>query len=386
MPPVTSQANVSPNSRYRPVLLYVIKQAQLGGAPLHVLQLIQHFRQDYDVHLCVGDLDYLSEQAKTLEIPIYQLGSLQQDANFLSFIRMFGELNRLIQTVDADLVHFHSPLVNVVGRFVCRILGKQSVSTVHGWNFVPGLPWKRRLSSWILEFISVRLRQTIISVSEYDRLKGQKYLLLPSWRITVIHNGLPATIVNAPALIENDNKGANILMVARFTQQKNQRLLIDAVERLSSKNWMLTFAGDGETLEDIKRYAASKACAAQITFLGTVHDVPKLLKTADIFVLATHYEGLPLSIIEAMRSGLPIVANDVGGISELVRHDENGLLCPANSTDAMANALEALINTPKTRTQLGKTSQQRFSNEFTDTVMFEKTAKVYQRLLSKNKK
>ncbi|EEJ39686.1 glycosyltransferase, group 1 family protein, partial [Limosilactobacillus vaginalis DSM 5837 = ATCC 49540] len=115
-------------------------------------------------------------------------------------------------------------------------------------------------------------------------------------------------------------------MVARFSKQKDQETLIRAVKELPSDKYQLTFVGAGETLQQNQRLVSKFNLESNVKFIGFREDINKVLEKKDIFVLSTHYEGLPISIIEAMAYGLPVLATDVGGNSEMVKNNINGFL------------------------------------------------------------
>jgi glycosyltransferase involved in cell wall biosynthesis len=117
----------------------------------------------------------------------------------------------------------------------------------------------------------------------------------------------------------------------------------------------------------------------QINFLGDRTDVPQLLSQSQIFVLSTHYEGFPISILEAMRAGLPIVATDVNGIYEQVESGINGWLVPHQDSMALAKALSDLIESSAIRKRMGEMSRKKFLNEFNITKMIESVHDLYDR-------
>ena len=111
--------------------------------------------------------------------------------------------------------------------------------------------------------------------------------------------------------------------------------------------------------------------------LGARNDVPKLLKQADIFMLISDWEGLPLSILEAMRAGLPVIASDVGGVKEAVEDDVNGFLIPKGDAGLLKDRLISLLSSEELRLRMGKASRKKFQRGFTISQMVEKTISVY---------
>jgi glycosyltransferase involved in cell wall biosynthesis len=139
--------------------------------------------------------------------------------------------------------------------------------------------------------------------------------------------------------------------------------------------------GSGPELESSKALAKSLGIAEQVSFLGDRRDVPDLLARSQVFILSTHYEGLPISILEAMRAGLPVVATSVNGIPEEVEHGKTGLTVPHQDVQALADALSILINSPDKRNQMGKAGRHKFEQEFTVERMVNNTKTIYNQIL-----
>jgi glycosyltransferase involved in cell wall biosynthesis len=123
----------------------------------------------------------------------------------------------------------------------------------------------------------------------------------------------------------------------------------------------------------------------RVRILPAETNVGRLLMEAQLFVLSTHFEALPISILEAMRAGLPVIATDVGGIREAVIHERNGLLVPRADVPALRSALARLIAEPSQRLTMGTAGRQRWKEHFTATTMAARTIEVYNRALSKNR-
>ena len=128
--------------------------------------------------------------------------------------------------------------------------------------------------------------------------------------------------------------------------------------------------------------AAKLEIADRVTFLGLRRDVADILAGAHIFVLSTNWEGFPLSILEAMRAGLPVVASDIGGVSEAVRHDETGYLVAPQNVEQLEARLSHLLATPEKRAQLGRSARAVFEDEFTFERMAQQTFGVYRDIVN----
>jgi glycosyltransferase involved in cell wall biosynthesis len=165
-------------------------------------------------------------------------------------------------------------------------------------------------------------------------------------------------------------------MVARFIEGKDHDLLLRAFARIP-KGPRLRLVGDGPTRATVESLAHELGIQEQVDFLGNRDDVASLLATSDVFVLASRSEMLPISILEAMRAGLPVIASDVGGVGEAIAHNENGFLVPSGSVSALAQALTDLTNDHAIRLRMGQAGRQRFTRQFLSSSMQERTRRIY---------
>ena len=169
------------------------------------------------------------------------------------------------------------------------------------------------------------------------------------------------------------------LTVARFTAQKDHATLIQAAGAVLARHpeVRFLFAGDGPLLDDCRAYAETSGVANAVGFLGQRDDVPDLLCAADFFVLPSRFEGLPLSILEAMAAGLPVVSTRVGGTDEVVVEGETGYLVAAGDADQLAGAIIEVVGALDKGASLGAAGRERFHNCFTAARMVSETMRVY---------
>jgi glycosyltransferase involved in cell wall biosynthesis len=175
-----------------------------------------------------------------------------------------------------------------------------------------------------------------------------------------------------------------IVMVARFASQKDHATLLQALSGLLRMKWSLLLVGEGQFESQVRTQLAALGLSGRVRILPAETNVAQLLMEAQIFVLSTHFEALPISILEAMRAGLPVVATDVGGISESVREGETGLLTRHGDVGHLRDALARLIGNPAQRQALGAAGNQLWRAQFTASQMAARTVEVYQRALGAN--
>lgn len=362
------------------VLLYIITISDLGGAQKNVYDLITFFCKHYEVHLATGSSGPLTEDVSALGLPVHFIPNLTRN------IRLFGDFNAvkecisLINIIKPDIVHAHSSKAGMVARIAGWISKVPIVFTAHGWGFTPGTPKARQMAALIVEKLLASLSAKIICVSENDRQLALSYGVGNHRSLTVVRCGID----NISVILANPlQQPPRLIMVARFNEQKDQSTLLKAIAQLKN-SIRLDLVGSGCSLEDCKALAQSLGIADRVFFLGDRRDVPDLLAQSQIFILSTHYEGLPISILEAMRAGLPVVATSVNGIPEEIEHAKTGLLVPRSDIKALTDSLSKLIESPELRQQMGKAGRQKFEQEFTVERMISETRAIYVQIL-KNK-
>jgi len=288
------------------------------------------------------------------------------------------ELRGLIRHVRPDLVHLHSSKAGFIGRIAAKSERVPAIFTAHGWAFSEGTPWKQKLLAIPLEAFASRLGGHIIAVSQYDYRLALRYRIESPHRMSVVHNGIP----DSP---ERANPGEDtipkIVMVARFAPQKDHALLLRALASLGDEPWELEFVGNGPLFKNIKRVADELNLQNRVRFLGARYDVSRILAESHIFVLTSNYEGFPISVLEAMRAGLPVVASDVGGTNEAVDEGRTGYLVPRGDLETLRERLRLLIKDPALRREMGNAGREKYERHFTVDRMLAETSKVYDLVL-----
>lgn len=175
-----------------------------------------------------------------------------------------------------------------------------------------------------------------------------------------------------------------VLTVARFTEQKGHRVLLDAMPMILERHPAVRFlwAGDGPLTRDLSSEVHARGLAEQVRLLGRRDDVGALLAAADLFVLPSLFEGLPLSVLEAMASGLPVVATRTCGTDEAVLDGVTGRLAPPGDDRALAAAVSDVLDNPERAAALGAAGRQRWLETFSATRMVQETAVVYEEILA----
>ncbi|RDK12122.1 glycosyltransferase family 4 protein [Cupriavidus lacunae] len=359
-----------------PRIAYLITNSEIGGAQAHVADLLRAMHGRAEVVVLAGGDGPLFDAARQAGVRTIRLPLLD---NALSPMRAIATLRQLMQAlrdIAPDLIHAHSAKAGALGRLAGWQLGIPVVYTVHGFGFKAAAPVRQRLASRIAEWLLAPLTSRLICVAEAERAMSES-LPIPSTRVTVVRNGIPDTSALATPACDM----RRIVMVARFAIPKRHDLLVRAFAQANLPDCELALAGEGPRLAATQQLAEALA-PGRISFPGNVQDIPALLASAQAFALISDHEGFPLSVLEAMRAGLPVIASDLPGIREQLDDGRCGLLIAGNNIDALTQALIQLADDPARRTTLGQTARDRWEQYFGLERMAQATWSVYQHALS----
>jgi len=357
------------------ILFVITRGDSIGGAQIHVRDVAAGAAtRGYRVAVAVGVPGPFLGLLIAAGIPFFLIRGLGRSVNPLADLKAIGAMRVLIRRWKPDLVACHTAKAGLVGRIAAWLVGVPSQYTVHGWQFAEGISAVQRLLVLLTETLLSRITRTIITVSDYDRMLALRFQVAPPRKVVTVHNGM----ANLPLPPRTSGDGTvRLIMVARFQPQKDHGTLFTALDRLQALPWSLHLVGDGPDMVRWQTWVEGKSWGSRVVFHGLSHDVPGLLSQSDIFILASRWEGFPLSILEAMRAGLPVVASDVGGVAEAVVEGRTGALVPAQDAEALAGALTPLLNDSNLRREWGRRGRERFEAEFTFQAMMDKTEQVW---------
>ncbi len=367
------------------IVQLVTRMDEPGGAQIHVRDLsLALNRLGHDVHLLSGSIYPVFKEIDQSQISYHYIKNLIRNIHPLKDLKAFMEIRAYIKRVGPDLVAVHSSKAGLIGRLAGRSLGVPTVFTAHGWAFTDGVSTKKRILYSILEKVAAKISSGIITVSHYDQNLALKNRIAPAGKIKVIHNG----VIDGDSSVRSvlDLQPPKLVMVARFAEPKNHPSLIKVLNEIRDYQWQMVFIGDGPLREKSEELVKNLGLSDRVIFLGNRSDVQELLSSYQIFVLMSKWEGLPLSILEAMRSGLPVVAANVGGVSETIIDGYNGYLIPNGQPAELVEKLLILITNPALRVKMGHNARQRYQEHFTFEKMFDETLSFYQKILRETKK
>jgi glycosyltransferase involved in cell wall biosynthesis len=299
---------------------------------------------------------------------------IERSFNLVRHARTFRRLVALFRREKFDIVHVHTPVASLIGRLAARRAGVPTVVyTAHGFYFHEGMPaWKRAIFI-LLEWLAGRVTDVLFTQAEEDAAAARRYHLCAGGRIAAIGNGVdparfhpaekPGERLALRKQLDTPAEAVVILMVGRLVAEKGYLELIRAMRETDAVLWIVgeRLPSDHASAIDhaLDEVARDPALKRRIRLLGYRDDVPALMRAADIFTLPSHREGMPRSIIEAMLSGLPVVATDIRGAREEVVPGVTGALVPLRDPQALATAFGRLAADPALRARQGAAGRAR---------------------------
>jgi glycosyltransferase involved in cell wall biosynthesis len=354
----------------------ITRSDSIGGGHIHIRDVALALRaRGGEPVVVVGGEGPFTEELRCRAIPYRSLRHLVRPIHPWHDAAAFFELRAVLRELRPDLVSTHAAKAGWLAALAAASLGIPCIQTTHGWSFTTGVPRVAAYCySWI-ERIGVLAADRVIAVCDYDRQLAVRYHVAPAQKVTTVHNGMPDI---APELRTTpEGSPVRLVMVARFETQKDHGTLLRALAGLRGRAWQLDLIGDGPDRAQIAALAQDLGIADRVHFLGARNDVAEHLARSQVFLLISRWEGFPRSILEAMRAGLPVVASDVGGVSESVVEFETGFLVPSGDVGALQSRLELLLGFPSLRRRLGRAGRARYEAQFTFDQMFERTASMY---------
>ncbi|HSB38404.1 MAG TPA: glycosyltransferase family 4 protein [Gaiellaceae bacterium] len=344
-----------PPSGRKPRLLVLITLSELGGAQTAVSLLLPGLVKQFEVTLAARGGGPLRAGAEAAGVPFVELRHVRRSINPWRDALALAELVRLCRRVRPDIVHAHSSKMGVLGRLAARLARVPvRVFTAHGWSFVAYTGLAGRLYL-LVERLMRPLTSAVVCVSEASRAQGLVARACNPARTVVIHNAVDVRSFGSRA---EANGPVRVVSVGRFAYPKDFSTLLEALERIGS-DCRAALVGEGPGLQEVTSGIVARGLSGRVELLGARGDVAGVLAASDIFVLSSRSEGLPVSILEAMAAGLPVVATDVGGVTEAVVDGETGLVVPPADPEALAAALERLVVDGGLRRRLGAAGRAR---------------------------
>jgi sugar transferase (PEP-CTERM/EpsH1 system associated) len=364
-------------------ILQLMTDSKIGGAEKVVLELAKRLNKDkFSVIICcLTEEGPIFNEAKKENIRIFALGI----RNKFCFLRAF-KLFKLLKDEKIDILQSHLFHANLLGRILGRIAGVRIlISTEHimGLESRPRI-WLNKLTSFLVD------RYIAISFGVADFLSAEAGI--SPLKITVVQNGIDLDKYAGVSLQDSDNLRASlgfgpadkvIGTVARLHKQKGHIFLLWAAKNVirAAPDAKLLIVGDGPLRSGLENMAVNLGIKNNVIFSGFRDDIAGIMRAIDLFVLPSLWEGLPLTILEAMAAKKPVIATKVGGVAEIVEDGITGVLVKPRDPNALAGAIIKLISDNQLREKMGDAGWRNFNEHFNAERMVRETEILYEMLI-----
>ena len=356
-------------------ILHIITLSSWGGAPQVVYDIIKNLDKGrFYVDLVCGTGKGW-EQMKKAGTRVIPLETLKRDISVLNDLKTLFKLYFIIKKGNYNIVHCHSTKAGFLGRIAAKLAGvPQIYFTVHGWGFYnqEEYGWAQKLLIF-LEKIAAKCSTKITCVSEKVKEDGIERKIAKENKFLVIKNGVywkdKGNKKEAREKLKVAEDEIVFGMVGRLAYQKNPLMFLGAarevIEYCPKAKFILI--GGGPLFQECQNFIKENKLENKIFLLGEKNpeETRELLTGFDVFTLTSKFEGLPITIIEAMFAGLPIIATNVGGIVELVIDDKNGFLVNPDSLEELVQKMIYFIENPEKRKEMGQKGLEIAKENFT---------------------
>ncbi len=339
-----------------------------GGTEIYILNLAE-FLKEKDINpIVMSDGGVRENEISNKNLKYIKVKCLHKRSP-INIFKAIYHIAHVVIRENIQLIHASSIYTTIVSKIVTVILLKPYIKvliTLHGGP-------NRNIEKTSAKLLNI-FADKVVALSEVAKEKLIKFGLR-SEKIKVIYNGIKPLKKTTKETTDKIVVGT----CGRLTEQKGHKFLIEAISKIEVPGVQCLIAGDGELRNELQKQVNELGVSERVKLLGFRNDIAGLLNSMDVFVLPSLWEQLPISILEAMSLGKPIIATSVNGVPEELG-DCGILINPAN-VEEIINAVELLVKNKELREELGRKAEQRFYKYFRQEVMGEKTLEVYKEFL-----
>lgn len=375
-------------------VLHIITKLELGGAQQNTLYTVENIdKESFEVYLASGKGGLLDAKATELainkKVKLFFVSDLVREINPIKDFLAFIELLQLISWIKPDVVHTHSSKAGILGRWAAKVFScfyffrktkkVKIVHTFHGFAFSKFHNLFVRMFYVILEFYTAIITDVLIFVSKHNIKTARKYKLGFPKKYVLIRSGIKIKdfyqISHNYELRTSKRKELGITentkvitTIGPFKPQKNLadfiKLARKVIDALPEKQLLFLIAGDGEQRNKLVSLSKQLKVYDRIKFLSWWRDIKGLLSVTDIFVMTSLWEGLPRAAVEALVSGVPVVAYAVDGLNDIVIDGVNGFLVPPKDLKLLSEKIIMLLTNEELQVNMKKNAPQTIDNTF----------------------
>lgn len=361
----------------------------MSGVQKAMVDLISRLdKEKYQVTVICQSEGELTEVLESMHIPFILVPSLKREINLFYDFKALITLVKIFRENEFDIVHTHSSKPGFLGRIAGKIANiGYVIHTVQGFAFHE---FSNKLSVLIftmLEKIAGKLSDKIIIVNDQDFQYAVEKRIAPLDRLIKIGNGIDINEYKLKFNIDEKrdelhiyNQKKVIGSVGRLWQQKDPKVFVNAMPRVIKKfpNACFLLIGDGPLQSELLNLTRKLNIESHVKFLGWRKDVNEILQVMDIFVQTSLWEGLSISILEAMASGKPVITTNVKGNNELIVDGENGFLIKPGDAEMLAERIVTLLENKELLLYFGKRNREKICKDYNIDFTVKKIEELYQ--------
>lgn len=341
------------------------------------LSILQHL--GYEVHVAANFKYHqtwsakltkaLKEILKSKRIIYHQIDFTRTFYDIKSHYQAYQQIQNLFHKYSYSFIHCQTPIAGVVSRLAAKRLNLPSIYTAHGFHFFSGAPWRNWLLFYPIEWYLSYYTEILITINREDYIlaKGQFYMKTLEY--------LPGVGINLKEFqdvgmkCEEKRRELQIppnatvfLSVGELNENKNHEIIIRALGKIKNPNLYYIICGKGEKKESLENLAKKAGIGERVKLLGFRTDVKEIYAAADIYVHPSRREGLPVSVMEAMASGLPCIVSDIRGNRDLIINNKGGILVQAEDMEEWKRVLFYMVDNKKLWDKFRSYNRKRIQN------------------------
>lgn len=375
-------------SDHKMKILFVITGLGFGGAEKQLCLLSDELIKKNNIEITIVSLVKSASEIKpnNNRIKIYNIGMKKTP---FSFIYSLFKLRKIIKKENPDIIHSHMFHANILSR-ICSILTSIPIliCTAHSSN--EGGYFRMKLYKATEKLATILTNVSQEAVNNFINKKAstpQKIILMPNGVNVEAFSFDQNANIEFKKKLGLPDESKLIIAVGRLTEAKDYPTLLKALSLIKNQNARLIIIGDGDCQykEELLNLAKSYSIIDKVYFLGLQNDIPKWMSAADVYVMSSAWEGMPLVIGEAMSCQCCIVATDCGGIIDLVKN--NGFIVPKKDPISLAQKIDSVLLLPEhLKSDIGKHAREHIVNNYSIESIAKKWLSLYNNLLKKNEK
>lgn len=388
---VSGEFRYSTDMKQQKKVLYILTKSSLGGAQKYVYDLATAMQKaGWKTAVAVGDGGPLVTTLQDAGVTVFPVAGFQRDIHLRNEVRAVRDLAHIVRTYTPDVVHTNSSKAGLLGTLVARWYNvPKIIFTAHGWPFHEKRNVFWRIVAWLGSYVTTLLAHHTIVVSTYDRRTAHMPFVRD--KLSVIHPGISVPNFKEKTMAQNFlfkeeevlRHGTDhwVLTLAELIPNKNIGLALDAIEeynRTENQKIFYSIIGVGDLTDQLqKRVVASPHLREQVRFLGSIPEAAQYFTGFDLFLLTSKKEGFPYVLTEAGMAGLPVIATNVGGISDSIADETLGQLLKDPTAHELAATLQKILADSHKMNQYGNNLKARVTKHFTLDTMVRETLARY---------